>query len=270
MPRVPLLLVDGTGLAWRAACGFPRRIRSRSGIDITPVFGFFALLCKMHREHIPGAEILVCFDSDTAVNPRLAAYPSYKCRKTYPREFTPFDWMQTIYEGLDLLSVGWCEAASWEADDDIATLASIVTDRRVVVMSADHDFLQLVDRRVRLLTPYRVFEVRDVVERYAVHPRQWCDYRALTGDPSDNTPGIAGIGPKRAAHVLSGRRTLDAPQIPDTWWGHRLRGQLDSALRWRDLIRLQRDQPVGLRPLGRPTRELPKAADIRDALHLWT
>jgi len=108
VPSVPLLLVDGHGLAWRAACGFPSRIRIRSGVDITAVFGFFALLRKTHRERVPGAEILVCFDSETANNPRTALFPGYKARDAdaRPREFTPFDWLETICVGLDLLSIG--------------------------------------------------------------------------------------------------------------------------------------------------------------------
>lgn len=268
MPAVPLLLVDGSGLAWRAACGFPRRVRSRSGADITAVFGFFALLRKAHRELVPGAEILVCFDSDRAVNPRLATFPDYKARKGYPPEFTPFHWLPTIYAGLDLLSVGWSEAETWEADDDIATVAT-VSGRRTVVMSADHDFIQLIDRRVRLLTPYRAYRVGDVVDRFGVHPRQWCDYRALTGDASDNIPGVRGVGPKRAVHVLAGGRTLDRPRIPRTWWGERLTIELDAALQWRNLIRLRRSQPFRLEPLDRPTRELPRAADLCEALGLW-
>ena len=271
MPSVPLLLVDGHGLAWRAACGFPCRIRSRSGVDITAVFGFFALLRKTHRERVRGSEILVCFDSETAINPRIASFPEYKAREASApvREFTPFDWMETIFLGLDLLSIGWCEAHSWEADDHIASVANGVTDRRIGVMSADHDFLQLVDRRIRLVTPLRTYAVRDVLERYSVHPRQWCDYRALTGDNSDNIPGVWGIGPKRAAYVLSGRRTLERARIPQTWWGERLRADLDSAFLWRDLIRLRRTESVEVAPLNRPTPELPRAADVCEALGLW-
>lgn len=269
MPGVPLLVVDGTGLAWRSACGFPRRIRSRDGTDITAVFGFFALLRKTHRELAPGSEIVVCFDTETATNPRRAAFPGYKAGKWYPREFTPFDWLPTIREGLDLLSVTWCEAQRWEADDDIATVVAGTDGRRAAVMSADRDFLQLVARRVRLITPTRVYRVADVVERYSIHPRQWSDFRALTGDPSDNIPGIKGIGLKRAAYVLRGGRALENARVPNTWWGQRLLAEQETALRWRDLIELRSDQDLGLRLLDRATPELPKAAAICEVLRLW-
>lgn len=269
MPEVPLLVVDGTGLAWRAACGFPRRVLSRSGADITAVFGFFALLRKTHREVASASEIVVCFDSEHAINPRVEAFADYKAREDYPREFTPFEWLTTIYAGLDHLSIAWCEAQQWEADDDIATLVSRAGGRQVAIMANDRDFLQLVGRGVRLITTTRTYGVREVVERFAVHPKQWCDYRALTGDASDNIPGIWGIGPKRAAYILHNHRTLETARIPRTWWGERVRDEFESALRWRDLIRLQIDQPVGLEWLGLPTPELPRAADVCDLLDLW-
>lgn len=266
MPAVPLLVVDGTGLAWRAACGFPRRVRNRDGTDITAVFGFFALLRKTHRERFPGSEIVVCFDSETALNPRTGRFPGYKARPAYPRDFTPFEWLATIQDGLDLLSVSWCEAQSWEADDDIA---SVVQGRRAAIMSADHDFLQLVSRRVHVVTPRRAYGVADVIERFAVHPSQWCDFRSLMGDPSDHIPGVRGIGPKRAAQVLRGRRTLETARVPDTWWGRRINDQHESTLVWRDLIRLRTGQDVGLEPCGRTTPELPKAAEVCRFLGLW-
>ena len=269
MAAVPLLIVDGTHLAWRAACGFPARIRSRSGTDITAVFGFFALLRKTHSEMLPGSEVVVCFDSETAPNPRRTDYLGYKLWTPDPRDHTPFEWLPTIGAGLDAASVLWCETRSYEADDDVATLAAAASGRRVGIMSADHDFVQLVDRRVRLITPRRVYSVDDVVDRFAVHPRQWCDYRALTGDPADNVPGIRGIGPKRAAYVLHGRRTLETARIPDTWWGRRLHDEHAAALQWRDLMRLRTDQDVAVEPTGRATRELPKAAAMCEWLSLW-
>lgn len=271
MPRVPLLVVDGTNLAWRAACGFPARIKSRSGIDITAAFGFFALLRKTHRELLPGSELVVCFDSEAAPNPRRDAYKEYKNRLGAPDESNraPFEWFPAIWEGLDALSIQWCETLAYEADDDIATLVAGATARAVGVMSSDHDFLQLVDRRVRLITPRRIYRTGDVVERWSVHPRQWCDFRALTGDPSDGIPGIRGIGPKRAAYVLHRRRALENARLPETWWGRRLEEKYEEALRWRDLLRLRSDQGVDIEPTGRRTRELPIAAHICEVLGLW-
>jgi DNA polymerase-1 len=269
MPAVPLLIVDGTSLAWRAACGFPARIRSRSGVDITAVFGFFALLRKTHRELVPNAEIVVCFDSETAHNPRREQFAEYKPWTPSTRPHAPFEWHEAICLGLDGLSVRWCEARSYEADDDIATIVTALDGRSAAVMSADHDFIQLVTRRVRLVTPRRMYGVREVMDRFDVHPRQWCDYRALTGDPSDNIPGVRGIGPKRAAYVLHRYRSLEVARVPDNWWGRRITEAHADTLRWRDLVRLRRHQQVELQPTGRCTPELPKAAEVCELLGLW-
>lgn len=207
--------------------------------------------------------------SETATNPRRADYLDYKPWTPEPRDHTPFEWLPTIAGGLDAVSVQCSEARSYEADDDVATLAASASSRRVGIMSADQDFLQLVDRRVRLLTPRRIYSVADVVQRFDIHPRQWCDYRALTGDPSDNVRGIRDIGPKRAAYVLYRRRAIETARIPDTWWGRRLRDEQAAAIRWRDLMTLRTDQDVALAPTGHGTRELPKAAQICDLLSLW-
>ena len=265
-----MLLVDGTSLAWRAACGFPARIRSRSGADITAVFGFFALLRKTHREILPGSEVVVCFDSEAVDNPRRADFIGYKpLGPAEENDRAPFAWFDAIWAGLDAVGVQWCEARAYEADDDIATLVGTLGGRSAGIMSSDHDFLQLVGRRVRVITPRRTYRVADVLDRYSVHPRQWCDFRALTGDPSDKIPGVWGIGPKRAAYVLGRNRVLETARIPDTWWGRRLREQHDQALRWRELMRLRPNQDVGLEPTGHRTKELPLAARICEVLELW-
>lgn len=268
MPHHPLLVVDGMNLAWRAACGFPARITTRSGVDITAAFGFFALLRKTHREGFPNAEIVVAFDAETAHNPRRETFDRYKPWMPAPSR-TPFEWIPAIQDGLNALSIPWSDCHTYEADDHIATVIATAQPRSAVIMSADHDFVQLVGRRVRLLTPRRLFKVGDVFDRYGVHPRQWCDFRALTGDPSDNIPGIRGIGPTRARYVLHRGRTLDNARIPDTWWGRRIVDEHDAALRWREIIRLRPDQETTITPVDSPTPELPKAADVCRVLGLW-
>ena len=89
----------------------------------------------------------------------------------------------------------------------IATLtpATVVAGRRVVCYSGDRDLYQLLDHRgVTILTPTRAtLSAADIHRRCGVLPRQWPDYRALTGDPADNIPGIPGVGPKTAAALLA-------------------------------------------------------------------
>ena len=105
----------------------------------------------------------------------------------------------------------------------------------------------------------------DVVTRYGVTPRQWCDFRALAGDPSDGIPGLPGVGMAKAAALLAEGRSLDdlhelgrsgdpaARPVAERW---------DDVRRWRELIRLRTDLDLGFDPKGVPTGRLPSPSAI--------
>lgn len=272
----------------RAAYGFPRRVRSRSGSDITAVFGFLALLRKAIRESGLRLECVVLFDCEGSWETRLRADPAYKSNRCTDAPMTPerselvgraFELYPVLTQGLDILRVKWAEAARHEADDAIATLARRAArrHREVVIMSPDRDFFQLLSPSVRIMNtlrhPDRWFvEPGEVVSRYGVWPHQWCDFRALTGDPSDGISGVRGVGPVRASRFLHGGLSLD--DLPSSGrlvgrWGEAVLERWRDVLGWRDLIRLRRDAEVPIRTTGRATPEMPKAADTVDRLGLW-
>lgn len=145
-------------------------------------------------------------------------------------------------------------------------------------MSGDKDFYQLVSDRVRILNTARRAGQRltgpaEVTARYGVAPARWPDYRALTGDPADDIPGIRGIGPKTAAALLAGSTSLE--ELRDSAALTRCRRQAvtanwDKLLAWRDIIRLNDKIPLGAAAItGQPTAPMPRAAEILDALGLW-
>jgi DNA polymerase-1 len=113
-----------------------------------------------------------------------------------------------VKEALTAVGITWIELHDHEADDVIATLthAATATGRPVACYSGDRDFLQLLDYpQVSIINPHRRrLAAAEVTSRYRVAPGQWPDYRALTGDPSDNIPGVPGVGPKTAAQLLAG------------------------------------------------------------------
>lgn len=273
-PAVPLLLVDG----YRSWFGFPGRIRARSGRDLTGVFGFLALLRKAVREHAPGHEIVVVFDSETGAMARQRVDPAYKAARRVA-DHAPRASYDDLCAVLDLAGVRWLEPQDTEADDVIGSLAA-AHDRAVVVLSSDKDFHQLVsDPRVRQLdTRQRVdrrwITAATVRERYGVEAGRWPDLRALTGDPSDGIPGARGIGPKTAAMLLQLSPTLEA--LRPLLAGHRLgvvrqaAQRWDDVLRWRDLITLDPtvDVPTGL-STAEATPELPPAAELVELAGLW-
>jgi DNA polymerase-1 len=112
----------------------------------------------------------------------------------------------------------------------------------------------------------------EVYARYQVTPAQWADYRALTGDPADNIPGVRGIGAKTAATLLAGGMTLDDLATSgrlDNGRGRIVREQFDLALKWRDMIRLNHNLPIPLAPTGVASPLLPRPAEVIEALDLW-
>lgn len=275
-PPLPTQLhVDGHNLLHRAAFGFPSRITSRSGRDITLVFGFFALLRAGARSLDQPPEIIVSFDGQAGAADRRALLPTYKPPVAGDEEV--FADLPHIYRGLDLLKIRHIEDNRWEADDVIATLISTAPEREHVIMSTDKDFYQLLSDRVSMLNTGRRADRRrihpaQVRDTHAVAPHQWCDYRALTGDKSDNIPGIRGIGHTTANRLLADGAHLEDLDKLDRLTGragHLIRQHWDDLLLWRTLIQLRSDLP--LPPAAGPPQatELPAAPQIVGQLNLW-
>ncbi|GAB3420924.1 5'-3' exonuclease [Flindersiella endophytica] len=276
----PLVLVDGNNLLWRSEFGFPARILSRDKTrDVTGVFGFFALLRKGIRENVSSEpEVVVCFDGEGGAARRIAVDPAYKANRS-GADLTPILGLPHVQRGLDAFGVPHALLDDEEADDLIATYADQAgaDGREVYIFSRDKDFFQLLDDRVWLLDTGRAAEHRligphEVEQRFGLLPAQWCDRAALVGDPSDNLPGVRGVGPIRAARYLAGG--LPLAELPGSG---RLTGKtgqtvLDSwpdVERWRGLVEMRGD----LRPphdlTGQSMPELPLAAVILEELCLW-
>jgi len=277
----PLLLVDGHNLLWGATFGFPAEIRSRDKTRLlTGVFAFFALLRVAIREDITEApEVIVVFDGQYGGSDRKEIDPSYKAqRPTDPAALAPIQFLSDVKRGLTHCGITWTEIDHAEADDVIATLVRLTPEPRpILLMSRDRDYYQLVTDRVSVLNTkmrsgHRHIGPEQVYERHQVTPAQWADYRALTGDPADNIPGIHGIGAKTAATLLEGGLTLDTLPMSgrlDTGRGRAVRDQLDLARKWRNMIQLNDQLDVTVTPTGTPSAALPRPADVIEALNLW-
>ncbi|WP_045875814.1 5'-3' exonuclease H3TH domain-containing protein [Pseudofrankia sp. DC12] len=288
MSLVPLLLVDGHNLLYRACFATPAQIYSRDPArrDITTQFMFFALLRKAITAELAGwPEVLVVFDGEHGAAGRQAADPAYKAnRPTNEEARRPLEALADIKTGLDLLAVAWLECEDAEADDAIATLAHAARPaREVLILSTDQDYFQLLTgpdglgQAVRVLNTARhpgnrLLGPADVRARYGVEPAQFPDLRALAGDPADNIPGIRGIGPKTAAALLADGLSLDDLPASGRLTGTRgaaIHTAWPQILAWRDMIRLRRDLPVPHEPAGTPTAAFPIPGEIITKLGLW-
>lgn len=284
----PLLLIDGHNLLFRACFGTPAQIHSRDADrrDITTQFMFFALLRKAVIGELDGwPEILVVFDGENGSASRQASDAAYKAnRDSSDAARRPLEALADIKTGLDLFGIAWIELEDVEADDVIATLTTAAhAERDVLILSADQDFYQLLSYpdatrgSIRVLNTARRPGSRfigpgDLLARYGVAPAQFADLRALSGDSSDNIPGVRGVGPKTAAALLAGGLTLE--DLPASG---RLTGSKGTAIQtawpqiltWRDIIRMRCDVPLPCAPTGLSTAPLPLASEVIATLGLW-
>ncbi|WP_405580273.1 DNA polymerase I [Streptomyces sp. NBC_01190] len=207
--RPRLLLLDGHSLAYRAFYALPvENFTTATGQPTNAIYGFMSMLANTLRDEKP-THLAVAFDVSRKTW-RFDEYPEYKAtRSKTPDEFR--SQVELIGELLDAMAVPRFAVDGFEADDVIATLATQAErlGYEVLIVTGDRDAFQLVSDQVTVLYPTRGvseltrFTPAKVVEKYGLTPRQYPDFAALRGDPSDNLPGIPGVGEKTAAKWIS-------------------------------------------------------------------
>ncbi len=253
-----LLLVDGHSMAYRAFYSHPvENFSTTTGQPTNAVYGFTSMLIKVLTDEAP-THIAVAFDVSRTTF-RSEIYADYKAN----RSKTPDDFrgqVSLIKEVLAALRIRAIEVDGYEADDVIATLATEATDTgmQVLICTGDRDALQLVNPLVTVLYPHRGvtgmtrFDPAEVVTKYGLTPAQYPDFAALRGDPSDNLPGIPGVGEKTAAKWIRDFGSLDAlvDRVDEVKGkvGDALRQHLASVLQNSRLTQLVRDVPLAERP----------------------
>jgi DNA polymerase-1 len=258
-----LVLVDAANCVYRAFFALPP-LRAPDGFPTNAVLGFTNMLRKVLREEAPD-RVAVVFDAPGGTF-RDALYADYKAtRDAQPEDLTSqFPVVREIVEAMGLPVL---EVPGVEADDVIATcVRRAPAGTRVTILSTDKDLMQIVSDRVELLDTMkdRRYGPAEVEERFGVPPQQVLDLRALVGDPSDNIPGVRGIGEKGAAQLLREWGSLDAllahaGELKSRKAREALEAQADQARLSRELARLRDDvelpaDPTELRP-GEADRE---------------
>ena len=209
-----LMLFDTYGLVYRAFFALPALTTTR-GVPINAAYGFTMMVNKIIADEKP-THVIAAFDKGLPAA-RLALYPQYKAQRTEtPDELrSQFGLVRKI---LAVYGIPIVEYDGEEADDVIATLAcqAEAAQQDVLVVTGDLDLLQIVDARTTVLMTRRGitelgrYTEAAVRERFDLEPRQLPDYRGLKGDPSDNLPGIPGVGEKTAIKLVKGAGSLDA------------------------------------------------------------
>ncbi|WP_411106093.1 DNA polymerase I [Streptomyces sp. cmx-4-9] len=203
--RPRLMLMDGHSLAYRAFFALPaENFTTATGQPTNAVYGFASMLANTLRDEAP-THFAVAFDVSRKTW-RSTEFPEYKAnRSKTPDEFK--GQVELIGELLDAMKVPRFAVDGFEADDVIATLATQAEALGfdVLIVTGDRDSFQLVSAHTTVLYPTKGvseltrFTPEKVEEKYGLTPQQYPDFAALRGDPSDNLPGIPGVGEKTAA-----------------------------------------------------------------------
>ncbi|MBN2553579.1 MAG: DNA polymerase I [Spirochaetales bacterium] len=251
----PLYLVDGYSLIYRAYFAFIRRpLTDSRGKNTSAVFGFFSSLFQLLKLKSPSF-LAVVMDSRVPTF-RHERYPEYKAnREKAPQDL--HDQVPVIEGILEALGICCLRHDGFEADDLIATLAARARrdKRECYILSGDKDLLQLVGGGTYVIHPpkgaedFPVFDRDGVYAARNVYPEQIVDYLALTGDQSDNVPGVAGVGEKTAVKLLSEYRDLEnlyrmLDRVQPAGVKKKLEEGREKAFLSRELVTLRSDVPL--------------------------
>ncbi|HUW68717.1 MAG TPA: DNA polymerase I [bacterium] len=267
----PLFLLDAYGIIYRSYFAFiSKPLRNPRGDNVSAVFGFYRSLFQLWEQFKPAALVAV-FDSMVPTF-RHEMFDAYKAT----RQKTPEDLhaqIPLVEEILGLLGVPLLRADRYEADDIIATIAARcrAEGRQCYIVSSDKDLLQLVGGTVRALRPDRdqgfvIVGPSEVEAEWGVSPDRILDYLSLTGDASDNVPGVPGVGDKTALKLLAEFGSFDSiwehlAEVRPESLKKKLEAGRDSAMLSRSLITLAYDAPIGVASLD----ELQVSSLKRDA-----
>jgi DNA polymerase-1 len=251
-----LMLLDGYGLVYRGYFALPPLTTSRGEL-VNGVFGFASIVLRGLQDLQPDY-LAVSFDLPGPTF-RHEQYAEYKATRTrMPDDLR--DQFPKVREVVKALRIPVYEMPGFEADDVIGTITKKLEpneDLETTIVTVDLDMLQLVTPRTRLMTTRSgventvIYDVARIDERFGLRPDQMIDYKALKGDPTDNIPGVPGVGEKTAAKLIREFGSLDEmfaridEVIPEKL-RDKLREHFDQIQMGRELSTIVRDLPVEL------------------------
>ena len=258
MQRKRLVLIDANSLIHRTYHALPS-LTTKKAEPVNAVYGFLLVFLKAIREFQPDF-IAACFDSPGPTF-RHKKFKEYKAKRPpIPKDLV--SQIPKVKEVLSAFGVPIFEKKGFEADDLIGTISEISPpDTEVIILSGDMDILQLINSRTRVfllktgIKNTHLYDQNMVKEEYGIFPSQIVDFKALRGDPSDNIPGVAGIGEKTAIDLLKRFGNLEnlykeleensekAKEIRQKTRGLLLRHKKDAFLS-KDLAKIKKDIPL--------------------------
>jgi len=251
-----LLVLDGTNLLYRSFHALAGSGLTYAGRPVWAVHGLVLQIAKAVEFASP-THVVVAFDTPGGCPARLAIDPGYKQNRKAPAEdlVSQLAWAPNVLRQTGLFVA---TAAGWEADDVIASYAASAEAEGfdVLVVTSDRDAYQLLSERVALRTPDEKFVDVSALQRdHGVTPSGYALLAALRGEPGDNLPGIAGVGPKTALKLVERFGDLEAiasaaeedlVALVGPKAAAAVRRDIDLARRTAQVARLKRDLPTDL------------------------
>lgn len=248
-----LLLIDAHALIHRAFHALPPMSDSK-GVPTQALYGVASILLKTWKDERP--EFAAAFFDRPEPTFRKKEYKEYKAQ----RPKAPEALISQIIEArnlFDAFGIKVFELPGFEADDLIGTFAkrySTISDLRVMILTGDLDALQLVEDNKVIVKTLKIgvsstetYNREAVINRYGIPPELLPDYKTLVGDPSDNIPGVAGVGPKTAGDLLKKYGSLEkivASIQNEPKYSSKFEGQGEKISLFRRLVYIRRDAPL--------------------------
>ena len=206
-----LVLIDAFAILHRAFHAIPP-LTNKKGEPTNAVYGLVSMILKVVQDLRPDY-LAVCFDVKVPTF-RHKEFKDYQSQRP-PMADELTSQIEKAKSFLEAADIPIYLKAGYEADDLLGTIAKKGDFESVVIATGDKDMLQLVDKKIKIYMPIvglssaKLFGEEEAKERMGVLPIQIPDYKALVGDPSDNYPGVAGIGPKTAIKLLEKYADID-------------------------------------------------------------
>ena len=260
------LAIDANAIVHRAFHAYPSTLTTEDGVQVNAVYGFTVMLLSALKSFEP-KYVLCAFDTHEPTF-RHVEYPDYKGTRA-PTDQSLIDQFPLVEEILKAFNIPIIKKEGFEADDILGTIAKYVSEKKwsnenmdLYILSGDRDLLQLVNENVRVCLPSGSFKDLVAYDREKTHdymhlyPEQIVDFKALAGDPSDNIPGIKGIGKKTAVDLLEKYEDLDTIY-------HNLK---DIKTRQANLLREGVEQAEMSRKLAKIEQEVDVTVHLEDCL----
>lgn len=201
------IVIDGNSLINRAYYAITRPMITKDGLYTHAVYGFLNILAKIKTDYSP-TSLTVAFDRK-APTFRHVEYDAYKAqRKGMPPELAM--QLPLLKEVLEAMNIPILEMDGFEGDDIIGTVAKRAENEGLdtFIITGDRDALQLATKRTKIIitkkgiSEFELYDEDEIIQKYGFTPQQFIDYKGLMGDPSDNIPGLPGVGEKTAHKLI--------------------------------------------------------------------